>query len=88
MLKQVQRPALLLLLNVVGLKEAGSLWEKLLQSLLPVLLLVVTMLYPQLVQQLKLLGFQELTAPQLELLLSSYGPLKVFKVLFPLHWET
>ncbi len=86
MLKQVQRPAPLLLLNAVGLKEAGSLWEELLQFLLLMLLLVATMLYPQLVQQqIKPLGFQESTALQLELLLRSRGLLNLLDILFLLN---
>jgi hypothetical protein len=40
---QLKRLALLLLLNVVGLLKAGKRWEKLLQPLLPMLLLVATL---------------------------------------------
>ncbi len=74
MLKQAQRAALLLLLNAVGLKEAGSLWEELLQFLLLMLLLVARIEF----QQLKLLGFQESNAVQLELLLNSIGIVNLF----------
>ena len=67
-------------------KRSWDLMGKTTAYLLPVLLLVATLLYPQLVQQqLKLLEFQESDAIQLELLLRSIGVRKVFKVLFLLN---
>ncbi len=55
-------------------KRSWDLMGKTTAYLLPVLLLVATLLYPQLVQQqLKLLEFQELDAPQPEVLLRSVG---------------
>ncbi len=85
-IRQTQAHRHVPLLNVFGWLKAGRRWEELLQSLLPVLLIVATMLYPQLVQQqLKFMGFQMLNALQLELLLRSIGGIGILKILFLLN---